>query len=111
MLVYHAQMLVESERKIALLNKQVATEHARTNRLESNIKRTLTNVEHMTVIAYAHINGISPDSYHSASIGKKAKKLSEELGYEMGAVIDPRFGRVNTYHVDVLSKLLEQKAA
>ena len=72
-LLYSAQRLVEQERRMAAMDKKLNIEHARANRLENNIKRTLTNVEHMTVIAYANLNGISTESYHSASVGKKAK--------------------------------------
>ncbi len=36
---------------------------------------------------------------------QKAKKMNDEQGAFMGAVIDPRYGRVNTYDVEILKQL------
>lgn len=36
---------------------------------------------------------------------KEASKLSKELGVKMGTTPEPRFGQVNTYHIDILKSL------
>lgn len=38
---------------------------------------------------------------------KKAKKLSQEQGAFMGAVIDPRYGRINTYSTEILKQIFK----
>lgn len=97
--------LVEQEKAVkALENKtdDLAKEQLKT---KHNINRLLNNDNYMTVIAYANLKGIKANSYNSAVIGKKATKLSKEQGAFMGAVIDPRYGRVNTYNIDILNQL------
>ena len=97
--------LKEQDKKIyALENKtdDLAKEQLKT---KHNINRLLNNDNYMTVIAYANLKGIKANSYNSAVIGKKATKLSKEQGAFMGAVIDPRYGRVNTYNIDILNQL------
>ena len=59
----------------------------------------------MTIIAFMNLYAISQKGHHIPSLGKKAKKLSIEQGAFMGAVIDPRYGRVNTYDVEILKQL------
>jgi hypothetical protein len=45
----------------------------------------------------------------SQKCGKKAKKLSEEMGYSTGRVKDHRYGHVGTYHMDVLDKVFDRE--
>ena len=47
-------------------------------------------------------------SYHSFNT-KIAKKLSLEQGAFMGAVIDPRYGRINTYSTEILKQIFKVK--
>ena len=41
------------------------------------------------------------------NLGKKAKKLSLEQGAFMGAGIDPRYGRINTYSTEILKQIFK----
>lgn len=104
-LAQSAALLVEHERRtIALENK---TEEIRKEQLKAkhNINRLLNNENYMTLIAFMNLNGISQKGYHIPSLGKKAKKLSDEQGAFMGAVIDPRYGRINTYSTEILKQI------
>lgn len=105
LLAQSAALLVEHERRtIALENK---TEEIRKEQLKAkhNINRLLNNENYMTLIAFMNLNGISQKGYHIPSLGKKAKKLSDEQGAFMGAVIDPRYGRINTYSTEILKQI------
>ena len=61
----------------------------------------------MTLIAFMNLHGISQKGYHIPSLGKKAKKMSDEQGAFMGAVIDPRYGRINTYSTEILKQIFK----
>ena len=96
-LAQSAALLVEQERRTAAL--ETKTEEIRKEQLKAkhNINRLLNNDNYMTLIAFMNLHGISQKGYHIPSLGKRAKKLSDEQGAFMGAVIDPRYGRINTY--------------
>ena len=97
--------LKEQDRKIHELENR--TDEIRKEQLKAkhNINRILNNDNYMTLIAYMNLYGISQKGYHIPSLGKKAKKMSDEQGAFMGAVIDPRYGRINTYSVEILRQI------
>ena len=61
----------------------------------------------MTLIAFMNLHGINQKGLHLPSLGKKAKKLRQEQGAFMGAVIDPRYGRINTYSTEILKQIFK----
>ena len=97
--------LKEQDRKIHELENRTDEIHKEQLKSKHNINRILNNDNYMTLIAYMNLNGISQKGYHIPSLGKKAKKMSDEQGAFMGAVIDPRYGRINTYSVEILKQL------
>ena len=97
--------LKEQDRKIHELENKTNEIHKEQLKAKHNINRILNNDNYMTLIAYMNLNGISQKGYHIPSLGKKAKKMSDEQGAFMGAVIDPRYGRINTYSVEILRQI------
>ena len=97
--------LKEQDRKIHELEDRTDEIHKEQLKAKHNINRLLSNDRYMTIIAFMNLYGISQKGHHIPSLGKKAKKLSIEQGAFMGAVIDPRYGRVNTYDVEILKQL------
>ena len=97
--------LKEQDRKIHELENKTDEIHKEQLKAKHNINRILNNDNYMTLIAYMNLNGISQKGYHIPSLGKKAKKMSDEQGAFMGAVIDPRYGRINTYSVEILKQI------
>lgn len=97
--------LKEQDRKIHELKNKTDEIHKEQLKAKHNINRILNNDNYMTLIAYMNLNGISQKGYHIPSLGKKAKKMSDEQGAFMGAVIDPRYGRINTYSVEILRQI------
>lgn len=106
-LAQSAALLVEQERRTAAL--ETKTEEIRKEQLKAkhNINRLLNNDNYMTLIAFMNLHGISQKGYHIPSLGKRAKKLSDEQGAFMGAVIDPRYGRINTYSTEILKQIFK----
>jgi len=95
------QRMVEVERS----EKRVIALESRANRLENNIRRTLTDTNHFTIIGYANLNGINLDGLNTGSLGRKATKLSQEQDYIITSVPDSKYGKIGVYHKDIIAQL------
>ena len=90
---------------------QLVEQERRMNSLESRMDMieaknlTIPN-EYFTIAGFASIRNKKIDMVTAKMLGKKATKLSKEFDYPIGKVSDERFGSVNTYHVDILSKVI-----
>ena len=100
-------ILAEQEKKISLLENKTDDLYKEQLKTKHNINRLLNNDNYMTLIAFMNLNNIKQKGYHLPSLGKKAKKLSQEQGAFMGAVIDPRYGRINTYSTEILKQIFK----
>jgi anti-repressor protein len=60
-----------------------------------------------TIAGYCSLRGLKIDVTKANMLGRKASKLSREYSYEIGKANDPRFGTVGTYHLDILSQVIE----
>ena len=60
---------------------------------------------HMTVLGFCNVNGIDCSMYDASRAGKEAARLSREEGVDIRTVPDDRFGKVNSYHKAILSKV------
>ena len=99
--------LKEQDKKIYALENKTDEIHKEQLKVKHNINRLLGNDNYMTLIAFMNLHGISQKGIHIPSLGKKATKLSNEQGAPMGAVIDPRYGRVNTYDTEILKQIFQ----
>ena len=88
--------MVEQERRLRTVEDRMDMIEAKT--------ATVPN-EYFTVAGFATIRKQRIDVNKANIIGRKAANLSRRLGYEIGKVSDPRFGTVNTYHVDILNEV------
>ena len=90
---------------------QLVEQERRMNELESRLdmieakSQTVPN-EYFTIAGFATIRKQKVDITLANLLGRKASKLSREYGYDIGKVSDPRYGTVNTYHVDILNKVM-----
>ncbi|QCD44413.1 Bro-N domain-containing protein [Campylobacter mucosalis] len=100
-------ILAEQEKRVSVLEHKTDDLHKEQLKAKHNINRLLSNDNYMTLIAFMNLHGIKQNGYHLPSLGKKAKKLSEEQGAFMGAVIDPRYGRINTYDTEILKQVFK----
>lgn len=97
--------LVEQDKKVKALESKTSDLHKEQLKAKHNINRLLNNDSYMTIIAYANLQGINAKAYNSSAKGRLATKLSKEQGALMGAVIDPRYGKINTYDVEILKQV------
>lgn len=102
-------ILAEQEKRVNLLENKTEDLHKEQLKVKHNINRLLNNDNYMTLIAFMNLHNIKQKGYHLPSLGKKAKKLSLEQGAFMGAVIDPRYGRINTYNTEILKQIFKVK--
>ena len=96
-LLAQAQILVEMDNRLGIAEQGI-------RRIENNQRRTITSNQ-LTVIAYANMKGIKPNSYNSSSIGRKATKLCRERGLLVGKVVDSKYGLINTYPEEILDEI------
>ena len=91
--------------------EQIVEQEKRLNSFESRLdmieakNQTVPN-EYFTIAGFATIRKQKVDIALANLLGRKASKLSREYGYDIGKVSDPRYGTVNTYHVDILNKVM-----
>lgn len=81
--------------------KQVqASQQIQINELKA--KSISSPVEYYTIAGYASLRGINVDVKEAAVLGRKAVKISKEMGLDTKKAHSEIFGEVNTYHIDVL---------
>jgi phage anti-repressor protein len=84
--------------------KQLENEN-RLKQIEAKIETSQNDFYSMA--GYCSLRGLKVDTSKANMLGRKATKLSTEYGYEIGHVSDPRYGKVNTYHLDILSQVID----
>ena len=110
-LLQQAQWMVEAENRMNNIENNVA----QTNQSIGNIKKDITRIEHnerrtitsnhLTVITYANMKGIKPNTYNSSVMGRKATKVCRTRGLLTGTVVDSKYGLINTYPLEVLDEI------
>ena len=71
-------------------------------------KVDILNDKEFTVMGYANIHSIHLNNKLANRLGRKAAKLSRDEGYPIGNATHPVFGRVNTYHTDILDVVFDE---
>lgn len=110
-LLQQAQWMVEAENRmnniendVAQTNQSIGNMKKDITRIEHNERRTVTS-NHLTVIAYANMKGIKPNTYNSSVMGRKATKVCRTRGLLTGTVVDSKYGLINTYPLGVLDEI------
>ena len=110
-LLQQAQWMVEAENRMNNIENDVAQNNQilgnmkkDITRIEHNERRTLTS-NHLTVIAYANMKGIKPNTYNSSVMGRKATKVCRTRGLLTGTVVDSKYWLINTYPLEVLDEI------
>ena len=63
--------------------------------------------DHFTIKGYCTLHRLDLSNGKMSALSKKAKKLSDVKGYTYYEITDPRWGKVRTYHIDILTELFE----
>lgn len=88
---------------------QINQHEERIERIEAKQTAYDNSVNYFTVIGYQVYRKLPAcDVKQAQSIGREAAALSNRLGYTIGVTADSRYGRVNTYHIDILDRLMDR---
>lgn len=97
MMAKQAQLMLENEKKM------IAVE-SRLDHIEA--KQITSEVNYFTVSGYCSLNRIQASQIQAADLGRKCAKLSRQKGIRVESVPDARYGRVNTYSIEVLKEIV-----
>jgi len=61
--------------------------------------------DYFGVIAFANTKGLKPTITEAQQLGRMARAVSAAKGLEIRTMPDERWGKVNSYHVDVLKEV------
>lgn len=67
--------------------------------------KTTTRPEYFTIMGFAILKGVKVGLSMAAQLGRKAKDLCNQRGYQVEKITDPRFGQVGCYPKDVLEEV------
>lgn len=98
MLLESAKFHVETEKRLQEQEKRLAI-------IEAKQHQNSGNTEFFTIMAYARLSGLKLTLKEAVSKGRQCSSLSKEYGVKIGEVSDERFGKVNSYYVDVLDEV------
>ena len=100
MFAFIANQMVEQERKALEIDIRLQV-------VEQKQQQLNQDNDHFTIKGFCSLHGIDLSNGKMSALSKKAKKLSEVKEYAYHEISDPRFGKVKTYHVDILTELFQ----
>ena len=101
LLIAHlAQSAYEIQQKQLEMDNRLVKVEQRQQQLDQNN-------DHFTIKGFCSLHGLDLSNGKMSALSRKAKKLSEAKDYAYHEISDPRFGKVKTYHVDILTELFE----
>jgi KilA-N domain len=104
MFLQNAQILVEHENRIGVVEqKQIETDD-KILQLESKI---VTRPSYFTVMGYAVIRKMHLTPKRALSLGKAASQMCRDKGFETDKVRDDRYGHVNSYPEVILKEVFK----
>lgn len=97
---------------LILLQHQVKCEQKKLDDMRKESKILLNKLQnqadlYLTIDTYIALRGISVDTNRANLLGRKAVKVSEEYGVKICKAYSTIFGKVNSYHVDVLCEVFK----
>lgn len=105
MIIESAKELKEQQRlnedqakKNELVDKKILNLEARSNTSDSGF---------YTVMGYGNLINNKVTLTEASALGKRATSMSKGLGIQIGYAKDVRFGKVSTYHEDVLAEVFK----
>lgn len=101
-LLQMAQQMVEQERRLALQEQHLATHDIQIKEIQAKQQALTDSSDFFSVLAFANLHNIGLTNGQLSALSRKCGKLSKENGVMIGKISDPRFGRVKTYHRNIL---------
>jgi hypothetical protein len=66
------------------------------------------NVDYQTLSGYCNVHKMKKGTYDLQILARKCKEISKKLGFEEIYVPDARWGKVKSYHVDAISRAINE---
>ena len=95
-----ANQMAEQERKSLELDNRLQVVEQKQQQLDQDN-------DHFTIKGFCSLHDIDLPNGKMSALSKKAKKLSDIKDYTYHEITDPRWGKVRTYHKDILTELFE----
>ena len=99
------RLMVEQENRVRDIERTQAQQGLQIEDLRA--RTTPTSTDHYSVAGFASLKGINLSVSQCNPLGRRAAKQSRLDGFTIGHAHSEIFGKVNTYHVDVLNKVFE----
>jgi prophage antirepressor-like protein len=96
--MFELDLIIRSAHELKKLETRVHT-------LEAKTHKNSGQTGYWTITAWCRLNNLKISLDEAMQRGRKATKLSNEWGAEIGSVHDERFGLVNSYREDVLEEI------
>jgi hypothetical protein len=106
-----AQQNVANEKRLAAVEHHQVQQQQQVRAIEQQVaevvaKQTTINTDFFTVAGWASLQKKSIPTSTANALGRKAAALSKAQGFDVGKVSDARYGKVNSYHKDVLRQVI-----
>ena len=95
-----ANQMAEQERKSLELDNRLQV-------VEQKQQQLNQDNDHFTIKGFCSLHQLDLSNGKMSALSRKAKKLSDVKDYTYHEITDPRWGKVRTYHVDILTELFE----
>ncbi len=103
------KMQVQLWERQELLNTEIQEDIKQLGEKILNIEAKITSVDdhYYTIAGYCNLHKVPCPLHKAKEWGKLATKLSRESSIATGTAHDERFGKVRTYHVDILKQAIQ----
>ena len=95
-----ANQMAEQERKSLELDNRLRV-------VEQKQQQLNQDNDHFTIKGFCSLHQLDLSNGKMSALSRKAKKLSDVKDYTYHEITDPRWGKVRTYHKDILTELFE----
>ena len=102
LIAHFAQQAYEMQTQVSAIDTRLQVVEAHQQQLDQDN-------DHFTIKGFCSLHGIDLSNGKMSALSRKAKKLSEAKDYAHHEISDPRFGKVKTYHVDILTELFQMQ--
>ncbi len=98
------EMIIMQAQSVIALRNKVDNMEERVTLIEAKG----AHYDYFAIIGYASLTKYKVDLKIAAALGRKAKSTCRTMGYVMGSIPDPRFGKVLTYPKEVLELVFNE---
>ena len=102
-----AKALLESVKLLVEHEERLSAIEAKQQEQDGKMLLLSSDTEYRSIMAFARLKGWKISRDEAAKVGKKAAAISKDRGIHVGVVPDERYGKVNSYHVSILTPVME----